>query len=479
MKNLLFIIFLFTSFLARAQKQIEPEKLKEDFDALVQELKFQHQGLYEYYNKSYVDQQLDSIRNTLTQPLTKLEFYKTLTYTLTLTNEGHTAIYLPKKEMLKIGISKSIFPLIAKIYDHELIITQNYGKEIDGLKKGAKLLSINGNKVSDIVDAFLPLIITDGFNQTSKYEWMGGLNFSLLYRLVYGKSNKFTIEVQDFGSDEIQTFSIPAIRYTRFKSKNAVFEAKEFDFNNFEFEQINDSVAYLSVPSFGDDDLNYENWYEESFKKIDSLKINHLIIDVQANGGGTEGNENLLFSYLTEDNIQKYKKVTMLPKPYLKNRHKEGYIEDKWALNTSKDSIAERGNYTLFSQYYSDLGYKKPNPDYIYKANVYVLTNGVTFSGGAEFSSLVKMTDRAIFIGEETGGAYEGNVSGYSEWVTLPNSKIEIKIPTVHFQINVSPELKGRGVIPDYEVAQTWEDYINTINSKKRFTLRLIKHKVD
>ncbi len=47
-------------------------------------------------------------------------------------------------------------------------------------------------------------------------------------------------------------------------------------------------------------------------------------------------------------------------------------------------------------------------------------------------------------IGEETGGTYEGNVSGYSEYVTLPNSKIEIKIPTVHFKMKTI----GREVIP-------------------------------
>jgi hypothetical protein len=184
-----------------------------------------------------------------------------------------------------------------------------------------------------------------------------------------------------------------------------------------------------------------------------------------------EQNENLLFSYLSNKVIQKYKQVTMLPKPYQKNKSKQGYIEDKW---TFQNTIAKRGDFTLYSDYYSDLGYKKPQKELIYNGKLYVLISGRTFSGGAEFASLIKMTDRGIFIGEETGGTYEGNVSGYSEYIKLPNSKIEVKIPTVHFQINVSPEIKGRGIIPDYRVSQTWKDYLNEKNTKKEFAIKTI-----
>jgi len=300
---------------------------------------------------------------------------------------------------------------------------------------------------------------------------IGGLNFSLLYRLVYDKEKKFEIEVQEFNNDEVQTLTIPAIRFTKFKTKNAKFDSQEFDYNHFKFEQVNDSVVYLSIPSFGDDNVDYEKFYQSNFKKIDSLNIEHLILDIQANDGGTEGNENLLYSYVSNDVIQKYKQVTMLPKPYYKNKSKHGYIEDKWKL---EDTITKRGNFTLFSDYYSDLGYKKPQKELVYNGKLYVLISGKTFSGGAEFASLIQMTERGIFIGEETGGTYEGNVSGYSEHIELPNTNIEVNIPTVHFQINVQPKIKGRGVIPDHKVPQTWEDYLNGKNTKKNFALKII-----
>ncbi len=469
--SLLFFIISNSIFAQSIDDSFSQKKFVEDFDYLITELKLQHQGLYQYVGENQTNAKIDSIRNTLKTCQNKLEFYEKLRLVIGLTNEGHTSIELPKWSTMKLGLSKSFIPLTVKYCNGSLIITQNYGNNISDLEKGAKIVSVNGRKISEILKKLYPLIPTDGFNITSRNEWIGGLNFSLLYRLAYGKNKKYEFKVQQFGNDEIKTINIPAIRFTKFKTKNAKFASQEFDYNNFKFEQISDSIAYLSIPSFGNDNVDYEKFYQTNFKKIDSLNIEHLILDIQTNGGGTEGNENLLFSYLTNKVVQKYKQVTMLPKPYLKNKHKQGYIEDKWNF---KDTIAKRGEFTLFSDYYSDLGYKKPNQKLIYDGKLYVLISGRTFSGGAEFASLIKMTNRGIFVGEETGGAYEGNVSGYSEYIKLPKTNIEIKIPTVHFQINVIPEIKGRGVIPDYEVPQTWKDYLNGRNTKKDFTIKTI-----
>ncbi|MDN6292261.1 MAG: S41 family peptidase [Tetragenococcus halophilus] len=471
MKIFLLIITVLFVFEGNAQRKLKPEKLKEDFDILVTELKLEHQGLYQYTDQNQTNAKIDSVRNTLNTPHTKLEFYQKLRYLISLTNEGHTSIIIPKWSRIKLGLSKSFLPLTVKVLEGNLIITQNYGKDIGKLKKGSKIISVNHKKVNHILDRLYPLITTDGFNETSKKEWIGGINFSLLYRLVYGKEKEFELQVQEFGSDKIQTIKIPAVRYAKFKRKNAKLKSITFDYVQFKFEHIQDSIAYLSIPSFSDHDDKYEKFLQSNFKKIDSLNIKHLIIDIQANGGGTEGNGNLLFSYLSEEVIQKYKQVTMLPKPYHKNKEDGGYIEDQWRI---QDRIAKRGYLTLYSDYYSDLGYRKPLKDLIYKENLYVLTSGRTFSGGAEFASMVKMTNRGLFIGEETGGTYEGNVSGYSEYLKLPNSKIKIKIPIVHFQMNVSPEIKGRGVMPDHEVPQTWDAYLKGKNAKKEFTIKNI-----
>lgn len=456
---------------ANGQQKIKPEKLQQDYQYLLKELRLQHQGLYEYIDEVQTDELLDSIETTLNTPITRLEFFEKLWHVLALTNEGHTSMELPKKAMVKIGLSQSFLPFTVRVMDENLILTQHYGKKKEGLKNGLRITSINGKPTQEILSELYPLIPTDGFNETSTREWIGGTNFSLLYRLHFGKTRLFDLVLEEYGQAQPIRLQIPAVRFNRFKRKNAQLQSIPMDFNRFKFEQINDSIAYLSIPSFGEDNLDYETFYRNSFRKMDSLQIQHLILDIQANGGGTEGNENLLFSYFSEEVIQKYKQVNMLEKPYLINQDDHYYREDKWAFS---DSMATRGDFTLWSNYYSDLGYQHPDPEDIFQGKLYVLTSGKTFSGGAEFASMIRMTGRGIFIGEEVGGAYEGNVSGYSEYVRLPHSKIEVEIPTVHFQINVNPNQKGRGVIPDYRVPQTWEDYLKGENSKKKFAIQKI-----
>ena len=77
--------------------------------------------------------------------------------------------------------------------------------------------------------------------------------YTLLYRLVYGKTEQYNkleiIGPKRQGKDKI--IKVPAIRYTKFKPKNKKFQTTKFNYSKFTYERVNDSIAYLSVPSFG------------------------------------------------------------------------------------------------------------------------------------------------------------------------------------------------------------------------------------
>lgn len=455
------------------QNKMDPSKLQADFDYLVNELREQHQGLYQYESKKKVDTKLDSLRNTLNKPLSKEDFYKLIRKTIYLTNEGHTYADLPKIQMVKLGLSKSFIPLKADFCDDRLLVKQYYGKKEMPLKAGMEILSINGYTVKEIREAIFDYIVTDGFNETSKYVWSSGGNFPLLYRLVFGATKNFELLVKGYEDKEASKVQIAAIRVPQFKAKNKQLAVKSCDYQQFKMELLNDSIAYLCIPSFASDAKvasGFEAFYEQSFKTIKAANIKHLILDVQYNGGGEEGNENLLYSYLSSKVVQKYKAVTMSKKAYEKRKGYESVQLDKWEIKEGA-STAYRGDFANQSDYYSELGYEKPDSSIVFTGKVYLLTGGKTFSGGAEFASLFRLANRGLVVGEETGGTYEGNVSGYGTTIKLPNSKIKVSIPIVHFQMNVSPTLPGRGVMPDYTVAQTWEDYLKGENSKLKFVL--------
>ena len=155
--------------------------------------------------------------------------------------------------------------------------------------------------------------------------------------------------------------------------------------------------------SFSLDSKEYEIWLKSKFQILKEQQIKHLILDIQDNGGGTEGHENLLMSYLSRKPFQKYAYVSTYPAFMEKHIGKKVIAFDQWKMEKGS---AFRGDFSLQSDYFSDRGFAKPETDLIYEGNVYALIGGVTFSGGAEFASMLKMTNRAIFVGEETGGVY-------------------------------------------------------------------------
>lgn len=68
---------------------------------------------------------------------------------------------------------------------------------------------------------------------------------------------------------------------------------------------------------------------------------------------------------------------------------------------------------------------------------------------------------RVTFVGEEAGGAYLGNTSGFEAEVVLPNSGLVLYLPLVGYYLAATEDVDPRhGVVPDYPVAPTIEDLI-------------------
>ena len=90
---------------------------------------------------------------------------------------------------------------------------------------------------------------------------------------------------------------------------------------------------------------------------------------------------------------------------------------------------------------------------------------------------MIYTNDLGTFVGEETGGGYYGNTSGYGQELTLPHSKIMIDIPALRFEMNVEQKLPfGRGVIPDHEIIPTFEQYLNNVNAPLQYILEQIEN---
>jgi hypothetical protein len=83
------------------------------------------------------------------------------------------------------------------------------------------------------------------------------------------------------------------------------------------------------------------------------------------------------------------------------------------------------------------------------------------------------------FVGEASGSAYWGDFAGHFKTVTLPNSRMQVRIPLKKLTHAVEPNrANGFTVEPDFTVTRTYDDLMTNRDYVLDYTLRLIRQGV-
>jgi C-terminal processing protease CtpA/Prc len=106
-----------------------------------------------------------------------------------------------------------------------------------------------------------------------------------------------------------------------------------------------------------------------------------------------------------------------------------------------------------------------------FSGKTYLLTDNGTFSAGQGFASTYKCYGNGIIIGEETGGVTVN--FGDIHFFNLPNTgqKIMTSWEKAYSPCGVD---NNRGVLPDYYVTNSIQDYVEKKDRVLEFTLNLI-----
>ena len=468
---------------------IKKDSLLLDFELLKQGLEKYHTGIYWYTPKDSFDIAFSRAKGQIDQDMNVLEFHKIIAPLVALTREDHTNIYLPEKTQNLILKNSNFLPLTVKFLGEKLYCIRNGSSYNTSEIEYQEIQSINGEIPIDIVAKIGSLFANDGFIKPVKLNDLSGFDFSRYYYLYYGNVKNFKVKFKGIEKPiYLKPLSIKDINSNL--ANNNHYEIKYYQTETkkipFKFLTVSDSIAYLGIHTFNDDKIKENSDYktlkrflEQSFKTISEEKIKTLIIDVSENGGGNEGNEGLLYSYLG-NNYQKYNEVnTKTQKAILDNGVDKpiklktfGLLERIFTTKKMSDGSLKRRNNSLGPGL---VAYKNEPRDKFKGNKIYVIIGPITYSGGSEFANMVYSQGLATFVGQETGGSYYGNTSGYSHELVLPHSKIEIDIPALQFKMNVKDKIPfGRGIKPDYEIIPTIEQFKN----KEKVGLNYILNKL-
>lgn len=177
---------------------IEPDKLKEDVDYAYSKLQKMHPQLYWYISKQDLDHKFDSLKQTINQPLTPLQFYFKLQPVIADIREGHLSLRIPRKKFSKREIKtlenkKGLFSRFEYyVKDDHLYITENKDS-IENIQPGTEVLSINTVPVSEYLKKYRALISSDGYNTTFQSYFLKDVFFNF-YTAENGFKDTATIE---------------------------------------------------------------------------------------------------------------------------------------------------------------------------------------------------------------------------------------------------------------------------------------------
>jgi len=207
-----------------------------------------------------------------------------------------------------------------------------------------------------------------------------------------------------------------------------------------------------------------------AFRTLREKGTRALILDLRGNGGGVDEYGALLVSRFVSGPFRYFKQIkvtTVRPsfatwKPATFENLKEG------------TEPAADGGFLVLPKLHPGVAEqaKSANP---FLGKVAVLIDGGTFSTSADVCAQLRSLTRAVFVGEETGGAADGNTSGLNAQIVLPNSHFKLKIQMYGYWNAVSGHRVGRGTLPDVVALRTVEDMLSGSDSALSRALALLQ----
>lgn len=452
------------------------EQLRHDFGIIRQALESGHPGMYRYTSKDSMDYWFEQTYRQLDKPMTEREFRVVINPLISYVRCGHTDVLAPKASARYYKKHKiKTIPLQTVAGESRVWISQNLSND-STIRRGNELMAIDSVPVRSLIARMRDMHTSDGYNVSYKDNVIAG-GFPNLYRYLYGDVDSVRVTIKD---------SLGKIRTTLLKPKvpqKNVIKApsptkpapkpakisKSDKKRTFKFSTQDSTTALLDINTFSDKGAKL--FYRKTFKTLTQKpQITNLIIDLRANGGGYSAASADLMSYVLNNPYKYYANaIARFRKPsfnkYLNQKFTRFVLRSLHARSLPNGGMEHRWSGKVF----------QPRKKNHFNGNVYVLTNGASFSAAAIFASVTQGQKRVTVIGRETGGGSHGCNANFMANLILPETKARIRFPLYKLTFDAPGPDIGRGVFPDVPVKYTNQELLKGKDLDMEKAYELIK----
>jgi Peptidase family S41 len=454
-----FSLLLLPALAAGVRTDLQPAEMQQDFDVLKRALDEAHGGLDRFSTKAALDKQFDNARAKLDRPMATLAFIAIVSEALGAVRDGHMRLEYDTATNAALTAARLI-PLRVASDAGRIVVAYNDAAADDAIRPGMELLTVNGRAIADITKVILPKLSGDGFIETGKV-WRMARSFAQNYWLFVEQPSTFVVTVGATGGRTV-TARLDGItnaqRATAANPVNAVMVAHSARLDgpketvSLQFPRGHD-VGVLRIRAFDGD--AFASSVAAAFTTLRERGAKALILDLRGNGGGVDQYGAQLVSHFVSAPFRYFDhiKVTTIRPSFA-----------TWKPSTFEDlkngtRPAPGGGFLVLPQLHSGVAEQKPAAT-TFLGRVFVLIDGGTFSTAADVCAQLRSLTKATFIGEETGGGFEGNTSGLNAQVVLPNSGLKLKVQMYGYWNAVTGGQPGRGTLPDVGIVRTVQDVL-------------------
>ncbi len=412
-----------------------------------------HGAPFRFVPRAELERRWDGYRAAITGPVTELELLAAVARMMTDLGDGHARAGTDSATARRIG-ERPLFPLRVRVeYGTRLFVVRNLTPADTVVQPGSELLSINGRAVRDVIALLAPLTPLDGLIATGRAAAMSR-NFERLYYHFEHQGPTYDLVLRDPTGHERRARLDGVTDAARVANANPVNEAYAAQAARLDGATENigirfpgdGQVAVLRVHGFFGDRFIAE--LDSVFGVAREHGARSMVLDLRGNGGGADMDGANLVGRFARGPFRYFDRIHMSTvRPSFTTFPAK--VQAALDAGTRPDPA---GGWLVQPVLHPGVAEQAPVAQ-PFLGPLVVLEDGYTFSTAADVTATLRGLGRATFVGEESGGAYEGNTSGTNALLYLPHSGIRVAMQLSGY-VNAAPapRVRARGTMADVEV---------------------------